>query len=953
MSAKLIDSYPLVSVVTPSLNMAPFLEQAIQSVLSQDYPNLEYQVMDGGSTDGTLAILKRYEGRMRWESRPDRGQCDAINCGFLESRGEIFGYLCADDAYLPGAVRTAVQHLLANPGYAGVYGEGYLVNEQGTILCRYPTREFDPERLKTDCFICQPAVFLRREVFAEAGMLDPNLHYAVDYDLWARIAKRHRLLKLDEYLAVSRMHRRAKTLSQRRMVYKEQMEVALRHYGYAPFSSVYGYCCALLDRRDGFFEPVPPSLAKYALSWVVGSLRNWRHPFKFWKECLCAGLDAWKRGAWPLGGSSKRGLAQMSTSVPPAVASSDHQAVDDRQVHSLGAEPEAALRSLVAEPSEVAPRVWLDVGAHLGEKTFAVAQQDPLVRVYAFEPNLRLAAQRMGLLPNFGVLPVAVAEHDGSADFYLNQDDAASSLLPFKPEGLRRWIGSEQLEVVSRVKVPTIRLDTFLNSAGIARVDYLKVDAQGADLAVVRSAGARLRDIARISLEVQTTPVPLYEGSASKEEVVRYLEAAGFALVAVEPQSHGQEENLTFVRASWADEAAALEYARSLVFVRPLGPYPGWRFDADWENPEPSFRARREVWSFFNQREPRSPLLLEWYDGLRFELYLGNDLSKQLYVGGCFEPNEFAFLDDILQPGMVFLDAGANEGLYTLFAAQRVGPQGLVWAFEPSEREFLRLRRNVELNELRNVRLSRTALADRNGEEDLLIAEYEHAGHNTLGAFAYPGVTLQRTERVAVRRLDALLAEARLDRLDVLKLDVEGAEIRALEGAAQVLKKTRPVVLFEVLEAALRAQGGSREALLEWLRSRGYRLYAFDEDSGRPVPLEFGQGSDNMIAVPAERPLPPHLCAAPLGRSSPAASRASVPAREGCGASKLHGHREAHPAEQHVGLRHPETGAPCARPPQSAPRRSGMWYFRWLPRWGFDAPERVLGGHLCVTAIAS
>lgn len=102
MSANPIDSYPLVSIVTPSLNMEPFLEQAIQSVLSQDYPNLEYLVMDGGSTDGTLEILKRYEGRLRWESRPDRGQCDAINRGFPESRGEIFGYLCADDAYLPG-----------------------------------------------------------------------------------------------------------------------------------------------------------------------------------------------------------------------------------------------------------------------------------------------------------------------------------------------------------------------------------------------------------------------------------------------------------------------------------------------------------------------------------------------------------------------------------------------------------------------------------------------------------------------------------------------------------------------------------------------------------------------------------------------------------------------------------------------------------------------------------
>jgi glycosyltransferase involved in cell wall biosynthesis len=247
-------------------------------------------------------ILRRYEGRLRWESRPDRGQSDAINSGFLQSRGDIFAFLCADDAYLPGAVRTAVGHLLANPECGGVYGEGYLVDEHGAVRCRYPTRAFDPELLQSECIVCQPAAFLRRQVFAEAGMLDPDLHWALDYDLWIRIARRHRLLKVDDFLAVSRMHRGAKSLRQRRLVYKQHMQVARRHYGYAPFSSVYGYCCTLLDPRDGFYEPVPPSLPKYALSWLVGSYQNRRHLLRFWKECLRAGLDAWKRGAWRPGG---------------------------------------------------------------------------------------------------------------------------------------------------------------------------------------------------------------------------------------------------------------------------------------------------------------------------------------------------------------------------------------------------------------------------------------------------------------------------------------------------------------------------------------------------------------------------------------------------------------------------------------------------------------------------
>ena len=285
---------PLVSVVTPSYNMAPFLEETIQSVLSQDYPHIEYIVIDGGSTDGSLDILRKYEGRLRWRSGPDRGQTDAINKGFLESRGQIFAFLCADDTYLPGAVSTAVKHMLANPRHGGIYGEGYLTANDGRVICPYPTKAFDPDLLKTECFICQPAAFLWRDTFVEAGMMDVELQNALDYDLWIRLARRHTLLKVDEYLANSRMHSGAKTLGQRSAVYKAGIKVVKRHYGYVPFPLVYGYCCSLLDKRDGFFEPVPPSPAKYLLSLLCGSYENAEHLPRFWKEWLEAG---WKKRA--------------------------------------------------------------------------------------------------------------------------------------------------------------------------------------------------------------------------------------------------------------------------------------------------------------------------------------------------------------------------------------------------------------------------------------------------------------------------------------------------------------------------------------------------------------------------------------------------------------------------------------------------------------------------------
>ena len=193
-------------------------------------------------------------------------------------------------------------------------------------------------------------------------------------------------------------------------------------------------------------------------------------------------------------------------------------------------------------------RTWIDVGAHLGEKTFAEAERDPSLRVYAFEPNLPVATRMMGRLPNYVVIPMAIAEADGAADFYVNSFAAASSLLPFDPEGLRRWVGGDQLHVDEKITVAAIRLDRFMHLVGIEDVEFLKIDAQGADLAVVRSAGVRLRDIARVAFEVQITERELYAGGARRDDAVRYMREHGFVLEAAERQSFNQEENLTFVR---------------------------------------------------------------------------------------------------------------------------------------------------------------------------------------------------------------------------------------------------------------------------------------------------------------------------------------------------------------------------------------------------------------------
>ena len=243
---------PLVSIVTPSYNQGRFIEETIMSVINQDYPRIEYIIMDGGSTDDTLDILRKYESRITWYSEKDKGQSDAINKGLRLARGEILAYLNSDDTYLPGAITRAVRYLTAeNPVSHLVYGEGYHVSAEGTIIERYPTEPFDFQRLAETCFICQPTTFWKRDVIETIGLFDENLQYAMDYDYWIRAAKQFGTLGyLNEYLANSRIYRETKTMSKRVEAHEEILTVIRNHYGKGniPLTWIYAYAHHLMNR---------------------------------------------------------------------------------------------------------------------------------------------------------------------------------------------------------------------------------------------------------------------------------------------------------------------------------------------------------------------------------------------------------------------------------------------------------------------------------------------------------------------------------------------------------------------------------------------------------------------------------------------------------------------------------------------------------------------------------
>jgi glycosyltransferase involved in cell wall biosynthesis len=277
-------SLPLVSIVTPCYNGASFIQQTIESVLSQDYPNLEYIVMDGGSRDGSLEIIKRFSDRLLYWSAADSGAADAINRGFEQSHGTIFAWISADDLYEAGAITKAVGALLECPGVLGVYGDACWIDLKGAPIAPYPTKAFDPEKLAEECFICQPACFLRSDAFREAGMLDTELQTAFDYDFWIRCSRLGQLQYLPERIAGSRMHEQNKTLGSRSVVFEEAIEVLRRHYGYVPAHWLHSYCSYLLDGRDQFFEPARLPRAGLALSLPVGCWYNRRHPIRYVQE---------------------------------------------------------------------------------------------------------------------------------------------------------------------------------------------------------------------------------------------------------------------------------------------------------------------------------------------------------------------------------------------------------------------------------------------------------------------------------------------------------------------------------------------------------------------------------------------------------------------------------------------------------------------------------------------
>ena len=233
---------PLVSIITPSYNQGRFIRRTIESVLNQSYPNIEYIVIDGASTDETREVLESYDGRFQWVSEPDHGQTNAINKGFARARGDIRAFLNSDDVLDPDAVARVVEYFAANAACDMVYGDAHYIDTEDRITGNYATAPYSFERLMFDCCICQPATFWRAAIAQRVGPFDESLDFVMDYDYWLRIDRAGGAIQhLPVVLASSRLYPETKTLSSRDRIYREIFTVCRRHGGYISRNYLIGY----------------------------------------------------------------------------------------------------------------------------------------------------------------------------------------------------------------------------------------------------------------------------------------------------------------------------------------------------------------------------------------------------------------------------------------------------------------------------------------------------------------------------------------------------------------------------------------------------------------------------------------------------------------------------------------------------------------------------------------
>jgi glycosyltransferase involved in cell wall biosynthesis len=247
-----------ISVITPSFNQGSFIERTIQSVLQQNIQNLEYFVMDGGSQDETISILEKYADRLTYISEPDDGQAHAVNKGLSCASGDIIAWINSDDIYYTDTLKKVIDYFEMHADIDVVYGKALHIDQHDKVIEPYPTEIWNINRLKQTCYLSQPAVFFRRKLITQYGMLDKSLSFCMDYEYWLRLAlKGVRFAYLPELLAGSRLHPQTKTMSSPLKATEEALRMLKMHNEFVPLRWLINFAVCSVKHSSSWRFPAP------------------------------------------------------------------------------------------------------------------------------------------------------------------------------------------------------------------------------------------------------------------------------------------------------------------------------------------------------------------------------------------------------------------------------------------------------------------------------------------------------------------------------------------------------------------------------------------------------------------------------------------------------------------------------------------------------------------------
>jgi FkbM family methyltransferase len=816
---------PLVSIVTPSLNQGRFIRATIESVLAQDYPHVEYLVIDGGSTDATASIVGEYRDRLTLVSEPDRGQTHAINKGFRMARGEIVAWLNSDDLLLPRAVSAAVEALEADRDLALVYGGGYVIDEDGFLLASVHPRDHDPWQLANVLdYIVQPAAFFRSWALREIDYLDESLYWCLDWDAFIRLSRRWPMRRIDEHVAVARVHDSAKTQSGGFRRFRE-MRTVMRRYAdrrFPPAFFLYGCDTVSMSIRSlarralGRLGLDGEPLADAIDAAMFGAIR---HRIQTW------GLyeDGWvgRRADVVLRGEGD--VLELTGFVPPVFGRWRPQRIELRlDGRRLGA--------LEVPPGDFT--LTLPIGAgHEGRLTVHAARVFSGAGRRINDDGRWLAFRLFGACRR----PASDVEVWHASGRY--SDGWAAPVLR-----LRARARGPALRL--RGRVPPARrqqLEVRCNSRVVARPQLGPGDF---DLTVPVSESDPLVDLelrAKRPFVFDERPAPRRRLGFVLHEVVWAGTASGSTVLGppVPPRvgPFGDESKIQPSRAKLLAKLRRQTDRASLRALRWLLLHPVRTLHPDPVDLRRRGRAHRRRVSTF------------W--GARMIVYPPEVVSIAILRWGVHEPDLSAVLIRSLGAGQTFFDVGAHFGYFSLLADHVMGGAGQVHAFEPTPSTFAVLAENLA------DRGSARAIAAAAWKDGAGAEIRDHgvtlSAFNSLHGARIPGL-VDGLHRPAMKKVPTLSLDdycrSTGARPDFVKVDAEGAELEILQGMSSlVLPKLRPIVTLEVGDMGVVGVAPSR-VLVETMLSHGY--VAWEARHGNLLPHQpvehYGYG--NIVFVP-------------------------------------------------------------------------------------------------------